>query len=136
VKRRDLQALANARLRDAEILIENRRFDAAYYLAGYAVECALKACVAKKTQRYDFPDRDLAIQVYVHDLNKLLKPAGLEQKWQQELQFDPDLNMKWAVVKDWSEQSRYETHARQKAKDMVEAVGGAQGILECLRKYW
>jgi hypothetical protein len=41
-----------------------------------------------------------------------------------------------AVVKDWSEQSRYETHARQKAKDMVEAVGGAQGILECLRKYW
>jgi HEPN domain-containing protein len=64
VKRKDLQALANARLRDAEILLKNRRFDGAYYLAGYAVECAIKACVAKKTQRYDFPDKDLAIQVH------------------------------------------------------------------------
>jgi HEPN domain-containing protein len=133
MKRRDLQALANARLRDAEILLQNRRFDGAYYLAGYAVECAIKACVAKKTQRYDFPDRNLALDVYVHDLTKLLKPAGLDQVWQRELNLDPELNVRWGVVKDWTEQSRYETQARQTAKDMVEAVGGAQGILECIK---
>jgi len=136
VKRRDLHALANARLRDAEILLQNRRFDRAYYLAGYAVEGAIKACVAKKTQRYDSPDRNLALEVYVHDLSKRLKPAGLDQVWQRELDGDPNLSVKWAVVKDWTEQSRYKTHARQKAEDMLEAVGGAQGILECLRKYW
>jgi len=32
-------------------------FDGAYYLAGYAVECALKACIAKGTQRFEFPDK-------------------------------------------------------------------------------
>ena len=136
MKRRDLQVLANARLKDAQILFQNRRFDAAYYLAGYAIECAIKACVARKTKRYDFPDKDLANQVYVHDLTKLLRPAGLAQLWQEELQVDPALEVKWGVVKDWTERSRYGTHTRQKAKDMIEAVGGPQGILECIRKYW
>jgi HEPN domain-containing protein len=136
VKRRDLQELASTRLKDAQILFHNRRFDGAYYLAGYAVECAIKACVARKTQRYDFPDKELAVQVYTHDLTKLLKPAGIAQVWEQELRADRALELKWGVVKDWTEQSRYSTHSRQKAKDMLEAVEGSQGILECLKKYW
>ena len=30
---------------------------AAYYLCGYAVDGRLKACIAKQTRRYDFPDK-------------------------------------------------------------------------------
>jgi len=49
VNRADFQELAQIRLRDAEVLLENGRFDGAYYIAGYSVECALKACIAKLT---------------------------------------------------------------------------------------
>jgi HEPN domain-containing protein len=33
------------------VLLEAGLYAGAYYLAGYAVECALKACIAKKTAR-------------------------------------------------------------------------------------
>jgi HEPN domain-containing protein len=50
----DLQKLAEDRLLDAEALLAAGRWSAAYYLAGYAVECAIKACIAKLVQEYDF----------------------------------------------------------------------------------
>src|SRR2546425_2666201 len=53
--RTDLQLLAEERLSDAQVLLANGRFGAAYYLAGYAIECALKACIAKLTKAEDFP---------------------------------------------------------------------------------
>ncbi len=47
MNRSDLQNLATIRLRDAEVLLDNGRYDGAYYLLGYVIECALKACIAK-----------------------------------------------------------------------------------------
>jgi HEPN domain-containing protein len=136
VNRKDLQAVAKARLRDAQTLFDNRRFDGAYYLAGYAIECALKACIAKKTRRHDFPDKELAQDVYTHDLTRLLKHAGLAQQMAQEFRADPSLAQRWGFVKDWKEQSRYERHDRAKVADMLDAVGDGQGVFACLRKYW
>jgi hypothetical protein len=34
--------------------------DGAYYLAGYTVDCAIKASVAKRTQEHDFPEKGSA----------------------------------------------------------------------------
>ncbi len=39
----------------------------------------------------------------------------------------------WETVKDWSEESRYDTQDRRAAGDMLKA---AQGVVECIRKYW
>jgi HEPN domain-containing protein len=47
--RKDLQKLAAIRLKEAKLLLAANAPDGAYYLAGYAVECALKACIAKAT---------------------------------------------------------------------------------------
>ena len=49
VDRKDLQELSKVRLKEATALLKLGLFDGAYYLAGYAVECALKACIAKGT---------------------------------------------------------------------------------------
>lgn len=136
MKRKDLQLLAETRLGEAQVLFQNRRFNGAYYLAGYAIECAIKACVARKTQRFDFPDKSLAIQVYTHDLTDLLKPTELTQIFKDEFRIDPALKVKWVIVKDWSEQSRYGTHGRNKAKVMLDAIAGPQGVLACIKKYW
>jgi HEPN domain-containing protein len=55
--RKDLRALSRVRLSEARALFKAGLPDGAYYLAGYAVECALKACIAKETQRYEFPEK-------------------------------------------------------------------------------
>ncbi len=53
MNRSDFRRLTEERVADAEILLANGRFNCAYYVAGYAVECALKACIAKRTQDGD-----------------------------------------------------------------------------------
>ena len=55
MNRAEFKKLALTPLDDARVLLKNRRYSAAFYLAGYAVECSLKACLAKKTRRFDFP---------------------------------------------------------------------------------
>jgi HEPN domain-containing protein len=62
MNRTDLQILAEDRLKDAEVLLASGRFGAAYYLAGYAVECGLKACIAKLTRAEDFPIKTLSME--------------------------------------------------------------------------
>jgi hypothetical protein len=51
------QELASARLDDAEILLRSERFSAAYYLAGYGVECALKARIAGFVRQGGLPSQ-------------------------------------------------------------------------------
>jgi hypothetical protein len=69
--------LAELRLEEAKTLLDAEKFDGAYYLCGYVIECALKACIAKKTKRYDFPDKATVQDSYTHDLIKLIKISGL-----------------------------------------------------------
>ena len=45
--RKDFQQLARVRLKEAKALLNLEHFACAYYLAGYVIECALKACIAK-----------------------------------------------------------------------------------------
>jgi len=85
MNRTDLQRLTRLRLREARVLFDNRRYDGAYYLLGYAVECALKAYIAKQTKRYDFPDKKFVNDIYTHDLNKLLSVSGLESDYRKEI---------------------------------------------------
>jgi len=78
VNRRDLQNIALTRLKEVEVLLENRQYSGAYYLSGYVIECALKACIAKQTRKFDFHDKKTAIESYTHDLEKLVKVAKLD----------------------------------------------------------
>jgi HEPN domain-containing protein len=137
VNRTDFQVLAEKRLTDSRVLFENGCFDGSYYLAGYVVECALKACIAKHTKEYDFPrERKFVESVYSHDLKGLLIPAGLAALFDRLDTTDKPLAVKWNVVKDWTEQSRYAAHGEKRAKDMLDAVSDPQGVLECLKQYW
>jgi HEPN domain-containing protein len=83
VKREDFQNLAAIRLKEARVLLKSGCWEGAYYLGGYAAECALKACIAKQTARHDFPDKARTNASYTHDLEELLRlaklaPAALE----------------------------------------------------------
>jgi len=135
--RRHFQRLAELRAREAGSLSKTRGNQlGAYYLAGYAVECALKACIAKKTRRHEFPrDRKYVEKVYTHDLQALLKEAGLNNLLERDVKTNKTLGTNWNTVKVWSEQSRYEISGL-KGKDLYLAVTGTDGVLPWIRKLW
>lgn len=55
MNRREFRELTTLRLAEARALLDAGLPDGAYYLAGYAVECALKACISRQTRQHDFP---------------------------------------------------------------------------------
>src|SRR3990172_10252014 len=123
MNRTDLQHLTRIRLREARVLLNNRNYEGAYYLLGYAVECAFKACIARQTRRHDFPDKKFVNDIYTHDLNKLLRLSGLEPEHRREIHANPIFELNWTIVKDWSEESRYDAGVnRTKAADFRPAV--------------
>jgi HEPN domain-containing protein len=137
MNRNDFQRLAEVRLVEARFLLDAGFPDGAYYLAGYAVECALKACVAKGTQQYDFPDKKLVEKSYTHDVEKLLDAAGMSDTLKSVLAQSRGLKLDWETVREWSEQSRYETKSVQDATALLKAVEDqAGGLLPWIRLRW
>ena len=134
--RREFQKLADLRVQEALVLVQNRKLLGAYYLAGYAVECALKACIAKETKRYEFPPKKQYVQdVYTHNLERLLKLAGLNKQLDSDMKVNPALGINWGVVKEWSEESRY-VMAGLNGKDIYTALGGSNGVLTWIKQRW
>ena len=125
------------RLQEARALLAAGYPEGAYYLAGYAVECALKACIAKRTLEHDFPDRD-AQKYYMHDLQKLLLHARLKEELELAMQVETQLEDSWNIIKNWSEEARYERGKTiQQAESLIEATGqGKGGILPWLQQRW
>ena len=129
--------MSEVRLTEAKSLLNGRHYDGAYYLSGYIVECALKACIAKKTKRYDFPNKRIAIDSYTHDLNQLVRVAGLQAMLETEMRQDADFAVNWAIVKDWNEESRYERWDASAAKGLYSAVVDTKhGVLRWLKRHW
>jgi HEPN domain-containing protein len=122
MNRNDLRELALIRLREARVLLKNGNYEGSYYLCGYVVECGLKACIAKQTRRYDFPDKKSVDESYTHDLTKLVKIAGLGLDLDKEIKSNADFAVNWSIVKDWSEASRYEKHTEKEAQAVYFAV--------------
>src|SRR5579862_9634373 len=119
MNRSDFKEIAQIRLRDAKALLKSGNYAGAYYLAGYAIECALKACIAKQTRRYEFPpDRKTVEKLYTHDLVGLAKEAGLYAAIEAEGVLNKSFQENWKTVTSWKEGSRYEKHTRAEATDL------------------
>ena len=108
----------------------------AYYLTGLAVECAVKACIAKNTVRHNFPPSPNAVKdIYTHGLVKLVGAAKLQATLDADIRLNNSLNKNWAVVKDWNVNSRYLTKGLN-ARDLYRAVAGRNGVMQWLRQRW
>jgi HEPN domain-containing protein len=135
--RKDLQQLAVLRLKEASHLLSNGCPDGAYYLAGYAVECAIKACIAKRTERYEFPDKPRTEASWKHDLNDLVKTARLDAILRTAEAAQPVLNANWTIVRQWSERSRYERRSTAQARELLDAIRDRRyGALVWLKNHW
>jgi hypothetical protein len=119
--RGDFERLADSRLREAQMLAQAGGYDGAVYLAGYTIECALKARIARQTQAEEFPDLKKVQASYVHDLNALVGVAGLGAELDSTA--DAVLLRDWALVSQWKEDDRYRTGASEiEARDRLIAT--------------
>ena len=134
----DLQILVEIRVKEATVLFENECYQGAYYLLGYALECAFKACIKKQVRENDFPDKKLANASHTHKLSDLLGVAELKKKLFEQEKQDDKFKLNWIVAKDWSEAARYEPVMKKtKAKDFFEAITDEQsGVLQWIKRWW
>jgi hypothetical protein len=113
--RAEFQSLAAERLEDAVALLKAGRHGGAYYVCGL-----------RRRMCY-----------YVHDIGKLLDIAVLGSEFDKEASQDAAFRAHWAVVKDWPEESRYQSRQQQQAQDLLDAVSDPQhGVLRWLRQNW
>jgi HEPN domain-containing protein len=136
--RAKLQQLTELRLRDAEALLAAGQWDAAYYLMGYCVECALKACVAKQFRQHEVPDKKLVNTFYTHRLEEFLTISGVKSEMETHANTDSSFEINWNTARDWNEAARYEVGITEAfARGMYDAVTNtASGILPWLKTQW
>lgn len=137
IPRDELQRLALDKLADAGLLQEHGRSANAYYLAGYAVEFALKACIARRFEANSFPDRKFVSGIFSHRLDDLIGPADLAGELARRRDSEPEFDRRWTVARDWDVESRYAAPTASQAAAMLDAVGDPEfGVLPWIRRYW
>lgn len=124
--------LAEQRLAQAELLLANGFWSGAYYLAGYALECALKAKIASSFRENEIPELRRVQRIYSHDLSSLLDISGLEDELEAATKVDAKLQKYWTIATKWSEQARYQIWTQEHASAILEAVSGEKGLLQWL----
>lgn len=140
VNRVDFQKLAKDRLADARALLGAKRWSAAYYLAGYAVECGLKACILARVggeAEVIFADRRYSEKCWTHNLVQLVELAGLMGALNADMAANTTLSANWTIVKDWGESSRYSRTRKIKTGALYNAIADKQhGVLRWIKQRW
>jgi HEPN domain len=101
----ELHQISQARLHDAQALLEAGRLDGAVYLCGYAIELALKARICKTLNGLGYPETNKEFEKLssfkVHELSTLLRLTGVEA------QVKSTHFLEWRTVIEWNPELRY-----------------------------
>jgi hypothetical protein len=138
LNRDKLQALAENRIQEADVLLQARYWTGAYYLTGLGVECALKAFLARAVQRYDFPDKSFINRAYTHKLEDLAK---LDPEFWKDLDSESNADTKlagnWNTVFEWNDENRYETVDQMQAASLfAAATEPISGVMDWIKRRW
>ncbi len=132
-----LEQLADEKLKDAQILLDGKAASNAYYLAGYAVELALKACIAKTFKADTIPDKSFVNDTYSHKLQSLVATAGLQPVMFHYQNSNARFKAYWGVVNLWKPESRYATATQQQASELIVAIEDREdGVLPWIKLHW
>ena len=130
MSRIELRKIAHERLRDAEVLFKEGRYDGAIYLGGYVVEIALKGRICKVLNWKGFPQTRSEFQNFqsfrTHDLDVLLSLSGVEDRIRTKYLIE------WSAVANWDPEARYNPVGNTKKADaqlLVEAARRLLGVL-------
>lgn len=134
-----LKELAQHRLDESRLLYPGGYYQGAYYMAGYAVEFALKALICKRLGVEVFVKGhgfgQVSDALHTHHLPTLLVFAGLFPNLQDEKIANKNLFQDWSKVSEWTEQRRYEplTCSQQTVINFINAV---ERIMQWILKHY
>lgn len=115
-----LRSLVTIRFADAEVLLSTKvqqRFNGAMYMAGYGIECALKARICA-----DRREDHLEKQFRHHDFRRL---AEKTQKWAELPEHDTHRETLVVLQTEWDVHMRYEVPYRN-ADEVRKFIGKAR----------
>jgi len=140
MKKAEFQQLADERAIDAQALLGAQRWTAAYYIAGYAVECALKACILSHLEQHPeeiFREKRFSEKCWTHSIVQLVALAGLESDRINDTIANPQFGIQWEIAKDWGPESRYRQITENEARKLVAALTDTKdGVLPWLKARW
>jgi HEPN domain-containing protein len=139
ISRQILQQIAEEKAADASLLLSNGRFANAYYLAGFAIEIALKAVISRRFRADEYPDKSLVKDLHIHhihEFSRLVSLAGLTMALEKKREL-ASFDANWSLLVQWHVDSRYAIIEAAKAEAMVNAVTSRDdGVLQWIRSYW
>lgn len=128
---------AEDHIRAAQVLLAVGHCSVAYYLAGLAVECALKARIARAFRSGTWPLRQFANDIHTHDLSKLVILAELRDRRQADVERDPTFRDAWNLVAKWTIDARYAEWSETEARDIIDAVVQRRsGVMPWIKRHW
>jgi hypothetical protein len=143
VNQAQLRQLAEDRILDAAALIGGGRWSYGYYVAGYAVECALKSCLLARMIHtgWVFKEKVKIDECLTHEFDKLTQIAGmwdlLNDKLRESAAAGGEFVANWQTVGIWEVTSRYATKTESEARALYAAItDNPHGILLWIKNYW
>jgi HEPN domain-containing protein len=121
---KQLRELANTRIKEAEILLVNRKYDGAVYLCGYAIELALKSRICIRLRWKEFPE-DIK-PLLTHDFNYLIRFTGKEDKIKSQYVSE------WSIIEKWKSGSRYNPIGTTGISDAQKMVSSAKKLVRII----
>jgi hypothetical protein len=144
VNQAELRLMTEERIKDAQSLIDGKRWEFGYYAAGYAVECALKSCLLSRMIHtgWVFDEEVRKVEdCRTHEFLKLIQIAGLREELNDALKASAaaggEFVSNWDTVNLWKVTSRYEPKSEADAKKLLSAIiDDPHGVLKWIRNYW
>lgn len=126
----DLRDIAQARLDDADALLQAGRFDGSVYVCGYAVEIALKARICDCLKWQGYPGTNAEFKGYIsfrtHDLEVLLHLSGAETPIKELFLLE------WSIVLKWDPDVRYRAIGSASSQTASAMLAAAHTLLSSL----
>jgi hypothetical protein len=142
----EIKKLAELRLEEAQILLDNGKTNGAFYLLGYTIELYLKYKICKLLNIDNLFDESCNLRkkyfdgrnpFFSHDLNILLVFSGLKLKFDEAKSQNQILFKTTSLLVDvWSEKSRYDIQPKNKedVKASIELLKNENGLLSWIQK--
>src|SRR5262245_45268892 len=146
----ELRQMAQERIKDAKVLLDAGRWEFAYYAAGYAVECALKACILARMihTAWVFQEKWEAKVCLTHEFEKLIDLAGMRTELNNKLAASAAtaaaggplggaFGFNWGTARLWKVESRYQPRTEAEARELYEAITNvSDGVLPWIKNFW